>query len=80
VNGCFWHGHEGCSRAKLPRSRVAFWRRKRRENTRRDAANYARLAEMGWRVVILWECELGRPGSIERATKLLKSRFRVKRR
>jgi DNA mismatch endonuclease, patch repair protein len=75
VNGCFWHGHEGCSRAKLPKSRIDFWRRKRRENTRRDRANYARLAEAGWRVVILWECELGRPGILERAQKLLRKRF-----
>jgi DNA mismatch endonuclease, patch repair protein len=75
VHGCFWHGHDGCNRAKLPKSRIAFWKRKRRENTRRDKANYARLAEAGWRVVILWECELGRPGTLERATELLKDRF-----
>jgi DNA mismatch endonuclease, patch repair protein len=75
VNGCFWHGHDGCNRAKLPKSRVAFWRRKLEQNVRRDAANYARVAEMGWRVVVLWECELGRPGTLERATKLLESRL-----
>lgn len=79
VNGCFWHGHKGCRRAKLPKSRPEFWRRKRRENTRRDAANYARLAETGWRVVVLWECELGRPGTLERAMNLLKSRFPLAR-
>jgi DNA mismatch endonuclease, patch repair protein len=75
VNGCFWHGHKGCRRAKLPKSRIDFWRRKRQENTHRDRANYARLAEAGWRVVILWECELGRPGTLERAIELLRSRF-----
>lgn len=75
VNGCFWHGHVGCSRAKLPKSRIGFWRRKRRANTRRDAANYARLAEMGWRAVVLWECELGRPGTLEKAEGLLRTRF-----
>src|ERR1700733_12819 len=75
VNGCFWHGHTGCSRAKLPKSRLDFWRRKRRENARRDRVNYARLAKAGWRVVILWECELGRPGTIEKAISLLKIRF-----
>jgi DNA mismatch endonuclease (patch repair protein) len=71
VNGCFWHGHEGCGRATLPKSRTAFWRKKLGRNVRRDAANYARLVEMGWRAVILWECELGRPGTLERAAKLL---------
>ena len=75
VNGCFWHGHEGCSRAKLPKSRTTFWRRKRRENARRDAVNYTRLAEMGWRVVIFWECELGRPGTLEKAETLLRTYF-----
>ena len=75
VNGCFWHGHADCSRAKLPRSRTDFWQRKLRENTRRDAVNYTRLAEMGWRVVILWECELGRPGTLEKAGSLLRTRF-----
>lgn len=75
VNGCFWHGHKGCIRAKLPKSRVSFWRRKLLENARRDARNYAALAELGWRVVILWQCELGRPGTVEIATKLLRKRF-----
>ena len=75
VNGCFWHGHTGCRRAKLPKSRLEFWRRKRRENTLRDAANYARLAATGWRVVVLWECELGRPGTLDRAIALLRRRF-----
>lgn len=75
VNGCFWHGHKGCGRAKLPKSRVDFWRRKRRENLRRDKTHHARLAETGWRVVILWECQLGRPATIERATQLLQAEF-----
>jgi DNA mismatch endonuclease (patch repair protein) len=80
VNGCFWHGHKGCSRAKLPKSRVAFWRRKLAENVRRDARNYTQLTEMGWRTVILWQCELGRPGTIERAMKLLRTKFRLRKR
>jgi DNA mismatch endonuclease (patch repair protein) len=79
VNGCFWHGHKGCSRAKLPKSRVAFWRRKLAENVRRDAKNYERLGALGWRVVVLWQCELGRPGTLERATNLLKKRLLFRR-
>ncbi len=75
VNGCFWHGHPECARAALPKSRVGFWRRKRQENARRDAANYVRLAELGWQPVIVWQCELGRPGTLERATGLLRARL-----
>jgi DNA mismatch endonuclease, patch repair protein len=75
VNGCFWHQHPGCKRTTVPNSNASFWRRKFRENIRRDATNYARLATLGWRVVILWQCELGRPGTLQRATDLLKSRF-----
>jgi DNA mismatch endonuclease (patch repair protein) len=80
VNGCFWHGHKGCGRAKLPKSRVAFWRRKLAENVRRDARNYAQLTEMGWRPIVLWQCELGRPATIERAMKLLRTKFRLRER
>ena|ERR1051326_767388 len=75
VHGCFWHRHPGCKRATMPRSNVVFWKRKFRENAERDAANYARLADLGWRVVIIWQCELGRPGTLERATSLLRARF-----
>jgi DNA mismatch endonuclease (patch repair protein) len=75
VNGCFWHGHVGCRRASLPKSRIGFWRRKRQENLRRDAANYSRLAELGWQTVVVWQCELGRPGTIERAISLLRARL-----
>src|SRR5882724_1435559 len=75
VNGCFWHQHRGCKRAALPKSRIEFWRTKMGRNMQRDQANYSRLAEMGWRVVILWECELGRPAKIGRAVALLRSRF-----
>jgi DNA mismatch endonuclease (patch repair protein) len=75
VNGCFWHQHSKCKRATLPKSRIAFWRRKMRQNVSRDRANYSRLAGMGWKVVIVWECEIGRPGTIERAMKVLRRKF-----
>jgi DNA mismatch endonuclease, patch repair protein len=75
VNGCFWHSHLGCKKAEVPKSNVRFWKRKLKENASRDAASYARLAELGWRVVIIWQCELGRPGTLERATRVLKVRF-----
>lgn len=75
VNGCFWHRHPGCRRTTIPKSNAAFWRQKFRQNMRRDAANYERLAALGWKVVVLWQCELGRPGTLKRAVDLLRARF-----
>jgi DNA mismatch endonuclease, patch repair protein len=58
VHGCFWHRHSGCSRATTPKSRVEFWTKKFEENVVRDGRNARALQERGWRVLILWECEL----------------------
>jgi DNA mismatch endonuclease (patch repair protein) len=58
VHGCFWHRHEGCPRATTPSSNVEFWRKKFADNVARDARNRAALQAMGWRVVVVWECEL----------------------
>jgi DNA mismatch endonuclease (patch repair protein) len=58
VHGCFWHGHEGCRRSKLPSTRREFWETKIARNQARDATAAAGLIERGYRVVTLWECEL----------------------
>ncbi len=58
VNGCFWHRHEGCRHASIPATRSEWWQSKLDSNVARDRRNYTRLHEMGWRVVIIWECEL----------------------
>ena len=57
VHGCFWHRHEGCRYAYAPKSRVAFWTRKFSENVARDRRNEDALRGLGWRVLIVWECE-----------------------
>lgn len=57
VHGCFWHRHPGCPVATMPKSRVEFWREKFRRNVERDARVKAQLEEMGWKVVVVWECE-----------------------
>lgn len=59
VHGCFWHRHENCALARLPKSRLDFWRKKLESNTTRDAAQQERLRELGWRVLVVWECQLG---------------------
>jgi len=63
VHGCFWHGHD-CPAAKLPTTRADFWRDKIAGNRRRDAAALERLREQGWRALVVWECELGRPNAV----------------
>lgn len=57
VHGCFWHGH-GCSKGKLPKSRIEYWQPKIARNSQRDAENILQLNNLGWNVLILWQCEL----------------------
>ena len=58
VNGCFWHGHEGCKYYVVPKSNTQFWQDKIRLNQERDHEVLHRLAEMGWHTIVIWECEL----------------------
>lgn len=58
VHGCFWHRHAGCKFAYTPRSNIAFWKQKFRENVERDRRTAARLRRLGWRVFVMWECSL----------------------
>ena len=58
VDGCFWHGHEGCKYSRLPKSNVDFWRHKITMNIARDYANNVDLKLAGWRVIRIWECEI----------------------
>lgn len=60
VHGCFWHRHD-CKAAKLPKSNRAYWKRKQAGNVRRDTMNARALRSRGWRVMVLWECQI-RPG------------------
>jgi DNA mismatch endonuclease (patch repair protein) len=61
VHGCFWHGHPGCKAAARPTTNVAFWTKKLDSNLRRDREHFARLREMGWAVLVIWECETAKP-------------------
>ena len=61
VHGCFWHYH-GCSRSTLPDSRKNWWRKKLEDNRTRDAKALVELRSNGWRVVVIWECSVRRPG------------------
>lgn len=58
VNGCFWHGHEGCKYYVIPKSNTEFWVKKIARNIERDREKQRQLAKMGWHSITIWECEL----------------------
>ena len=58
VHGCFWHRHVGCKIATIPKSNTSFWATKFEKNVARDACVAAMLEDLGWRVFVVWECEL----------------------
>lgn len=58
VNGCFWHGHEGCKYFRMPKTNTDFWEKKINRNRERDKEEQKRLADMGWHVIVIWECQL----------------------
>lgn len=58
INGCFWHAHQGCKYFVLPKTNRLFWEEKLRKNRERDQKVCARLLEMGYHVLVVWECEL----------------------
>lgn len=58
VNGCFWHKHEGCRYFAWPQNNAEFWKEKIESNVVRDKKQYEELQDAGWRVIIVWECEL----------------------
>ena len=59
VHGCFWHRHNNCRLARLPKSREEFWIPKLEANRLRDKRNGLALGELGWKMLTIWECQLG---------------------
>ncbi|WP_258194975.1 very short patch repair endonuclease [Janthinobacterium sp. PAMC25594] len=70
VHGCFWHRHEGCDLARMPKSRIDFWCSKLSGNKLRDARTVEALRGSGWDVMVVWECELRDPESVARAIQI----------
>ena len=58
INGCFWHGHTGCKYATIPEANHDFWLAKISGNIERDKSNHAKLFELGWKVIEIWQCKL----------------------
>ena len=74
VHGCFWHRHKGCKAATTPKSHRKFWADKFKRNVANDRKHLGQLRRLGWRVVVVWECQLKRPervlGRIEKVLKM----------
>ena len=60
INGCFWHGHRGCTKYTVPKTNEQFWREKVARNIARDELNAQRLDTLAWTVITVWECELSK--------------------
>lgn len=58
VNGCYWHRHQNCPKATVPKSNRRFWTNKFAHNVERDERNYSKLRRAGWRTVLIWQCEV----------------------
>ena len=58
VHGCFWHFHEDCREGRIPSTNTEFWNNKLSKNIERDKRNINALEEAGWRVLVIWECEI----------------------
>jgi DNA mismatch endonuclease, patch repair protein len=61
VHGCFWHQHRNCKHARAPKSRLSYWSPKLAGNQERDCRNRKALRLAGWRVLVIWECQLNQP-------------------
>lgn len=69
VHGCFWHHHQGCRFSHIPKSRTEYWTQKFARNMHRDMRNEDALKALGWRVLVIWECEVKDKGAIARKLK-----------
>jgi DNA mismatch endonuclease (patch repair protein) len=77
INGCYWHQHENCDLSTMPKSRSEFWKDKLTKNKERDQRNLKKLKELGWNVIVLWECDIERKTATiltELETQLLKKK------
>lgn len=71
VNGCFWHGHEGCKYFVWPQSNAEFWKNKIEKNINRDRIKEEKLQALGWHIIVIWECEL-KAGHADKSLEQLK--------
>ena len=66
VHGCFWHRHEGCRDSTTPKTRTDWWQEKFARNMENDARKCEELEKLGWRVLVVWECEIDKVNFLEK--------------
>lgn len=69
VHGCFWHQHEECGGARIPKSTKTYWAKKLRRNKQRDVENPTKLSAIGWDSLVIWECSVGQTAELRRILK-----------
>lgn len=69
VHGCFWHQHPGCREGRVPSSRAEYWEPKLQRNKQRDSATVDALRAIGWKSLVIWECELKNAAAVVRRAK-----------
>ena len=74
INGCFWHRHNGCENASMPKTRVDFWKKKLNRNIKRQGEVIKELRDLEWKVLVIWECEVGNEKLIKDRLKLIKQK------
>ncbi len=72
VHGCFWHQHEDCKYAKIPKENVEYWENKFKKNIFRDRKNINDLSTLGWNVAVIWDCQIKDLSFISELTRFLK--------
>ena len=77
VNGCFWHQHPGCRYAYMPASNQGFWKEKLAGNRLRDLRNWRALRRLGWRVIVVWECETASDAKLEHVVERIRQPLRI---
>jgi DNA mismatch endonuclease, patch repair protein len=75
IHGCFWHGHEGCKYFVIPKTRTDWWVNKINGNILKDRENEYLLKEKGWKIIIIWECELKPSKTVQTLSQLIKVIF-----
>ena len=71
VNGCFWHSHRNCKRARMPKTNVEYWTKKLLRNAHRDRETISLLKKRGWRCAVIWECQAKEPAKLDRILRRL---------
>lgn len=73
IRGCFWHRHPGCKRASMPKSNNDYWEKKFSSNVARDRTTDELLHTLGWKIIVIWECDLKREDFLESLPQMIRS-------